>query len=265
MSVSEGRLPHIIVRQSRRGRGVFARHALCAGECVIEYKGEWAAWEAALSRLVAGELPPGNAVFLGMSDGYVMVGARERNPARWINHSCEPNCRVQVRNGRAFVRAVGPIAAAKEITIDYALAVEPPRGPAMTGRFACRCGAKTCRGTMLAIRRAEPERRAAASANHDAAPVACEAQPCAPAQVRVLERLAGNRLAICWRQPGRALYGEQVWLAGLATAPGRCALSQRAFDAGTPVFAPSGTPQPVNGDARILVEAVDSLDLEMLA
>lgn len=265
MTVSEKKSPHVIVRQSPRGRGVFARHALRAGERLIEYKGESMDWGSGFSRLLAGGGASGNAFFLGLKDGRVVVGARERNPARWINHSCKPNCELQDRNGRIFIRTRFPLAAATELTIDYALAGDALPNPAMFKMFACHCGATACRGTMLAVRHQERRLRPTVSPVPGVAPAPFEAPPAAPPQIRVLERLAGNRILIWWRQPGRASYGEQTWLPGLAAAAGRCALSQIPFEAGARVFAPQGIPRPVNSDERILVEAVALLDVEMLA
>ncbi|WP_213301751.1 SET domain-containing protein-lysine N-methyltransferase [Paraburkholderia sacchari] len=148
MTVSERQLPHIIVRPSPRGRGVFARHALRAGERLIEYKGERTDWDTAFSRLLAGEWHPGSAFLLGLRDGHVMVGTWERNPARWINHSCEPNCEVEVHNSRAFICTRGPIAAAKELTIDYALAADMAPNHEVFKMFVCNCGATACRPTI---------------------------------------------------------------------------------------------------------------------
>ncbi|MFX1674837.1 DUF3331 domain-containing protein [Paraburkholderia sp. A2WS-5] len=265
MTVSEKRLPHVIVRQSLRGRGVFARHALRAGECLIEYKGKSMDWGAGFSKLLAGGGASGNAFFLGLKDGRVVVGARERNPARWINHSCKPNCELQDRNGRIFIRTRFALAAATEITIDYALAADALPNPAMFKMFACHCGATPCRGTMFAVRREVWRLRQTVSPVPGVAPAPFEAPPAALARIRVLERLAGNRILVCWLQPGRAFYGEQTWVPRLATEAGRCALSQIPFETGARVFAPQGIPQPVNRDERILVEAVASLDVEMLA
>lgn len=265
MTVSETRSPHVIVRQSPRGRGIFARHALRAGERLIEYKGEPIDWGSGFSRLLAGGGASGNACFLGLKDGRLVAAARERNPARWINHSCEPNCELQDRNGRIFIHTRYAVAAATEITIDYALAADAPPNPVMFEMFACHCGAMACRGTMFAVRHEAQRLRQTVFPVPGVAPDPFEALPVAPAQIRVLERLAGNRILICWRQPGRASYGEQVWLPGVATGAGRCALSRIPFEAGAKVFAPQGMPQPVNTDERILAEAVASLDVEMLA
>ncbi|MGU7782618.1 SET domain-containing protein-lysine N-methyltransferase [Burkholderia sp. PU8-34] len=69
-----------------------------------------------------------------------------------MNHSCAPNCEAEERGGRIFIRALRAIGPGEEIGIDYALTVEGRVTRAMRDRFACRYGAATCRGTMLAVR-----------------------------------------------------------------------------------------------------------------
>jgi SET domain-containing protein len=61
------------------------------------------------------------------------------DPMRYTNHSCRPNARMTIRQGRVEFYALRPIAPGEEITVDY--------GPTHhEGRLACRCGAGGCRG-----------------------------------------------------------------------------------------------------------------------
>ncbi|WP_218002880.1 DUF3331 domain-containing protein, partial [Paraburkholderia oxyphila] len=90
-----------------------------------------------------------------------------------------------------------------------------------------------------------------------------QAQPFPPPHIEVLERLPRNRIAVSWRQPGRACYGEQIWSPSTASEAGTCALSMVSFEAGAQVFLPAiGEYPPHNRDERILADAISSLDLD---
>jgi hypothetical protein len=62
-------------------------------------------------------------------------------PMRYTNHSCRPNARLCLRQGRVEFYALGAIAAGAEITVDYGETHH-------AGRLACRCGAPGCRGSL---------------------------------------------------------------------------------------------------------------------
>jgi SET domain-containing protein len=75
------------------------------------------------------------------------------NDARWINHSCDPNCDAVVEDGRIWIETIRDVAPGEELAYDYALALPTRHTPAAKRRFPCRCGAAACRGTMLARKR----------------------------------------------------------------------------------------------------------------
>jgi hypothetical protein len=75
------------------------------------------------------------------------------NDARWINHSCDPNCDAVVDGGRIWIETIRAIAAGEELAYDYALALEEPHTPEAERRFPCHCGAASCRGTLLTRKR----------------------------------------------------------------------------------------------------------------
>ncbi|WP_158957084.1 SET domain-containing protein-lysine N-methyltransferase [Paraburkholderia acidisoli] len=242
------RTPRVIVREARRGRGVFARRDLRAGEILLEYKGECLDETTALDRLGA------RPFLLGLGDGRIVDGDRWGNTARWIKHACEPNSAIVERKGRLFVRALRPIRMGREITLDHALSVNAPITETLRMRFACDCGSRFCRGTRLLVQHPD---RAAAEPRSRALP----AQPASPATIRVLERLPRNRIVVSWREPGRACYSEQLWLPAIAAVAGVCALTLASFEAGASVFLPSCEPRPLNVDERILADAIRALDI----
>ncbi len=63
------------------------------------------------------------------------------DPMRYTNHSCRPNARLVIRNGRVEFYAARAIAAGEEITVDYGQTHHE-------GRLRCQCGAAGCRGAL---------------------------------------------------------------------------------------------------------------------
>jgi hypothetical protein len=78
----------------------------------------------------------------------------------FINHSCDPNCETDERNGQVWIKAIKNIAAGSEITYDYCL-YDGGDEPAI-----CNCGSKNCRGTMYSpeeMRRRKKRQKAEAA------------------------------------------------------------------------------------------------------
>ena len=148
------------VRQSSvHGKGVFAGRDLQAGELVMEYKGEIIDWEEALRRHPHDPSQPNHTFYFHIDDGHVIDGARIGNSARWINHSCTPNCEAEQDGQRVFIHALRDIAAGDELFYDYGLIIDARYTKALKKDFACFCGTRNCRGTMLAPKEKPPSRQ----------------------------------------------------------------------------------------------------------
>ena len=79
----------------------------------------------------------------------------------------------------------------------------------------------------------------------------------ANARVRVLERPTGSSLIVHWSDPGRCLYGHQLWRIGRAPKAGRCAVSQAGIQRGEEVYRPACRGiEPENSRAMILASAI---------
>ncbi len=136
---------------SVHGRGVFARVPIPAGKRLIEYKGERISWDTAIERAAAAAHPIGHTYFFSLADGRVIDGASKGNSARFINHSCEPNCEpFEHDDGRVYIYTLRDIEAGEELSYYYALIYEGRHTAAVKRAFPCRCGAPSCTGTMLA-------------------------------------------------------------------------------------------------------------------
>jgi SET domain-containing protein len=81
------------------------------------------------------------------------------NDARFINHSCDPNCDPEVLDGAIWIRSIRNIQPGVELSYDYALGLEKGSSRKKRSLYACRCGAAKCRGTMLDVRGSRGRRR----------------------------------------------------------------------------------------------------------
>jgi uncharacterized protein len=155
----------IEVRESRlHGLGMFAARRIAEGTRVVEYLGKRVT-HAEADRRYDHKDACDNHTFLFIVDAHTVIDAGVGgNEARFVNHSCEPNCESVIDNRRVFIDAIRTIEAGEELTYDYQIQREPEDPPDIDGIFACRCGLDGCRGTMLwpaprAARRS-PQRRA---------------------------------------------------------------------------------------------------------
>ncbi|MGJ7613082.1 MULTISPECIES: SET domain-containing protein [unclassified Variovorax] len=136
-------------RSDVHGNGVFAVQDLAEGETLIEYKGEVINWKEALRRHPHDPAQPNHTFYFHIDDGRVIDGNVKGNDARWINHSCEPNCEADEVEGRVHIKALRNIAAGEELNYDYGLVIDEPYTPKLLSEFPCWCGTEACRGTLL--------------------------------------------------------------------------------------------------------------------
>lgn len=149
---SRGR--RIQVRRSGvHGKGVFAVAPIEADAVIIEYKGEVIAWPEALRRHPHDPAQPDHTFYFHVDAEHVIDANVGGNAARWINHACEPNCEADEADGRIFIKALRAIATGEELFYNYGLVVEERQTAKLKKQFECRCGAPSCRGTMLARKR----------------------------------------------------------------------------------------------------------------
>ncbi len=135
------------------GKGVFALRPIAAGARVMEYTGEVITWTEALRRHPHDPEQPNHTFYFHIDDHHVIDGKHHGNAAKWINHSCAPNCEAEEVDGRIYINALRAIEPGEELNYDYALVLEGRHTAKVKKQFECRCGARLCRGTMLAPKR----------------------------------------------------------------------------------------------------------------
>jgi SET domain-containing protein len=139
------------VRRSRiQGRGVFATRAIRPGKRLIQYVGQAISHEEADRRYDDRNGRHHTFLFV-LDDETVLDAKRGGNDARFINHSCEPNCQTVIEDGEIWVEAIKPIAADQELVYDYRFEWDDAYEPEDVRYYACRCGSTKCRGTILRV------------------------------------------------------------------------------------------------------------------
>lgn len=148
--MSNSSLALLAVRNSRiQGRGVFALRRIRKGQRVIEYTGERVTHEEAERRYDEDAMEHPHTYLFTVDENTVIDATRRGNAARFINHSCDPNCESLNEDGRIVIEAVCNIQPGAELTYDYNLDCDGPYGRQWRKRYACRCGSRICRGTLL--------------------------------------------------------------------------------------------------------------------
>ena len=141
-------------RSGIHGKGVFAKVPIPAGVRLIEYRGKRITNAEADATYPDDDPSKPYHTFLFAIDGDVVIDAgRGGNMARWINHSCDPNCDAVIDDGRVWIESTRDIAVGEELTYDYNFRLEERHTPARKKRYPCECGSPNCRGTMLAKKR----------------------------------------------------------------------------------------------------------------
>lgn len=144
---------HLVKKSSLHGTGVFARRDIPAGTRIIDYQGKRITPEKADELHPVNPDDPFHTFFFSLSSGRVIDGGQRGNDARWINHSCAPNCETQenAAGSRVFIVALRDIEAGEELFYDYGLIIDGAITKTLRRQYACLCGAESCRGTMLAL------------------------------------------------------------------------------------------------------------------
>lgn len=150
MPTTKSTKPYRVRNSTIHGRGVFAARTIRKGTVIIEYRGQKTTWEVATERPDSDPDNPQHTFIFETSDGGVIDGGRRGNAARWINHSCAPNCRsFEDDDGRVYIEARRTIPEGAELTYDYRLSFDGRVTRKVRAEYACRCGSTRCRGSLL--------------------------------------------------------------------------------------------------------------------
>ena len=119
------------------GQGAFAGEAIPARRKIGEIRGESISVADARIRATRHE----RIMIVEVSQKKAIDFSRSSDPMRYTNHSCQPNARLSIRQGRVEFYALRAIEVDDEITVDYGETHH-------NGQLACRCGAAGCVGRL---------------------------------------------------------------------------------------------------------------------
>jgi SET domain-containing protein len=151
----------IVTRRSAiHGNGVFAARKLPAGVELIQYRGRILT-HAQADRLYEGGVDTGHTFLFTLNERYIIDANVEGNEARWLNHSCDPNCQAvweesadgNPKKDRILIETLREVAPGEELTYDYGISLPVRQTSKMKALWACRCGSPECSGTMLKPKR----------------------------------------------------------------------------------------------------------------
>lgn len=163
--------PLFEVRQSSiHNRGVFAATDIPPDTRILEYLGERITKKESARRgleLVERAKTTGEAAvyIFTLNSRYDLDGSTGENPARYINHSCEPNCQAYIERGRIFIYSIKAIRQGEELTYNYGFDLDTWED------HPCLCGTPKCVGYIVdkkhwpKLRRVLKKRGAASSEN----------------------------------------------------------------------------------------------------
>lgn len=126
-----------VARSRIDGYGVFAAEPVRERLKIGEIRGESINVSEARRR-AAGQQ---RIMIVEVSSRRAIDASKSSDPMRFTNHSCAPNARLTIRDGRIEFYALRAIAPGEEITVNYGESHHE-------GRLACRCGAPGCVGAL---------------------------------------------------------------------------------------------------------------------
>ncbi len=138
-----------VVRGSAiHGRGMFAVKEIPRGTRVIEYVGERISkaegWRRETLRQRRAKSGGDGGIFIfELNQKTDLDGGVSWNTARFINHSCRPNCESRIVRGRVWIVALRKILPGEELSYDYCYDYEHHH------EHPCRCAAPDCVGFIV--------------------------------------------------------------------------------------------------------------------
>lgn len=141
------RSPHIIKRRSSiHGFGIYARRDIPKGTRIIEYVGERITKKEAERRadedlfVARSDSEKGAVYIFVLNKRYDIDGNVSYNTAKYINHSCDPNCETEIIRGKIWIIALKDIRLGEELSYNYGYDLDDYQ------EHPCRCRTHRCVG-----------------------------------------------------------------------------------------------------------------------
>ncbi len=140
-----------IKKSKIHAKGIFASNNIPKGTKIIEYVGEKISKkegdlrsEKRLKKYLDSKTT-GSVYIFELNKRFDIDGSFDYNKARFINHSCSPNCEVEIKNSRIWIVSIKKIAKDEELSYDYGYEFDKDDYMDHT----CRCGVKNCIGYII--------------------------------------------------------------------------------------------------------------------
>ena len=140
-----------VKRSKVHGSGVFATKDIKKNIKIIEYIGEKVTrseGDKRSAKRIKNYLhseETGSVYIFELNKKYDIDGSPEYNKARYINHSCNPNCEIDIINGEIWISSIKKIHKGQELTYDYGYEFDKDDYK----DHNCRCGEKNCIGYII--------------------------------------------------------------------------------------------------------------------
>lgn len=153
---------YTIVRISDiHANGVFATRRIPKRTTLYRYVGERIS-KAEAARRLEEDKARGTTYLFELDETTELDGRVGGNDSTFINHSCDPNCDVEVDGDRILIITIRDVAEGEEITFDYNF--DPTLGPL---NAPCRCGSGNCRGFIVGEEHVGRLKRSAATKDEE--------------------------------------------------------------------------------------------------
>tara|TARA_Y100001970_G_C13773110_1_gene621508 strand:- start:124 stop:612 length:489 start_codon:yes stop_codon:yes gene_type:complete len=140
-----------VKKSSIHGHGVYATKDIPKGTKIIEYIGEKVSRaegnkrsEKRLKKYLNSN-KTGSVYIFELNRNFDIDGSPKYNKARYINHSCNPNCEVDVVKGQIWISSIKKIKKGAELSYDYGYSFDKDDYKDHT----CKCGSKNCIGYII--------------------------------------------------------------------------------------------------------------------
>jgi SET domain-containing protein len=150
-----------IRRSPIAGRGAFAIRRIRKGTRIAEYTGEVISDAESDERYPDDDGAPHHTFLFDIGWGKNVDATVNGGDAKYINHSCDPNCEAVVEKRRIYIDAIRTIHPGEEIFYDYQYARDGESDEEARRKYPCQCGAENCRGTIMVA--AKKKRKKAAT------------------------------------------------------------------------------------------------------
>ncbi|HVF41012.1 MAG TPA: SET domain-containing protein-lysine N-methyltransferase [Gemmatimonadaceae bacterium] len=142
-------MPYEIRKSSIQGRGAFATRRLRPGQRIIEYVGDRITNDEADKRYDEEHMSRHHTFLFTLDDDTVIDGDVKENVARFINHSCDPNCEAVIEDEHIWIYALKNIQPGVELAYDYQYERTGENDEELEKFYVCKCGSPKCRGSIM--------------------------------------------------------------------------------------------------------------------